>query len=384
MTAVTTWDIFCRVVDNYGDVGVCWRLARQLASEHGAAVRLWVDRLDSLHRICPDIDPALEVQRARDVNVRRWAEPWRDAQPAAIVVEAFACHVPDRYTAAMAARTPKPVWINLEYLSAQEWVVGCHGLASPHPTLPLTKYFFFPGFGANTGGLLREADLCERRRTFRADVSAQARFWHSLRVPAAEPGEFRLSLFSYPDAAFMPLLDAWSGADRPVACIVPQVPLLLDALRAALGVCALEPGTACRRGNLALHVVPFLEQDCYDRLLWASECNFVRGEDSFVRAQWAARPFVWHIYGQQEDAHWPKLDAFLDLYRAGLTDAAAASLRGLWETWNRGQCSGADWRQWLQHFEALENHAEAWAGRLATETDLARNLVEFARSKIAA
>ncbi|WP_187492385.1 elongation factor P maturation arginine rhamnosyltransferase EarP, partial [Pantoea agglomerans] len=23
-----TWDIFCTVVDNYGDIGVTWRLAR--------------------------------------------------------------------------------------------------------------------------------------------------------------------------------------------------------------------------------------------------------------------------------------------------------------------------------------------------------------------
>jgi hypothetical protein len=21
------WDIFCRVIDNFGDIGVCWRLA---------------------------------------------------------------------------------------------------------------------------------------------------------------------------------------------------------------------------------------------------------------------------------------------------------------------------------------------------------------------
>ena len=26
------WDIFCQVIDNHGDVGVCWRLARELAA----------------------------------------------------------------------------------------------------------------------------------------------------------------------------------------------------------------------------------------------------------------------------------------------------------------------------------------------------------------
>ena len=46
-----SWDIFCTVVDNYGDIGVCWRLARQLAAEHGFAVRLWVDDLASFARL---------------------------------------------------------------------------------------------------------------------------------------------------------------------------------------------------------------------------------------------------------------------------------------------------------------------------------------------
>ena len=37
-------DLFCRVIDNWGDAGVCWRLARQLVRERGAQVRLWIDQ----------------------------------------------------------------------------------------------------------------------------------------------------------------------------------------------------------------------------------------------------------------------------------------------------------------------------------------------------
>ena len=40
-----TWDIFCSVVDNFGDIGVCWRLARRLSAGLGQQVRLWVDDL---------------------------------------------------------------------------------------------------------------------------------------------------------------------------------------------------------------------------------------------------------------------------------------------------------------------------------------------------
>ena len=149
-----TWDIFCSVVDNYGDIGVCWRLARQLSSELGQSVRLWVDDLASFRRVCRDIDPALEIQQVNGVEVWHWGEAMAAVQPADIVIEGFSVRLPDNYLAAMAERTPRPVWINLEHLSAEPWVEGCHGLPSPHPALPLVKHFFFPGFTAATGGLL--------------------------------------------------------------------------------------------------------------------------------------------------------------------------------------------------------------------------------------
>ncbi len=66
------WDIFCAVVDNYGDVGVAWRLARQLAREHGIGVRLWVDHLAPLARLAPQVDAATSLQTVLGVEVRRW------------------------------------------------------------------------------------------------------------------------------------------------------------------------------------------------------------------------------------------------------------------------------------------------------------------------
>src|SRR5512141_858540 len=166
-------DIFCAVVDNYGDIGVCWRLARQLANEHGIEVRLWVDELRSFGKLCPEVDAGLDQQRCRGVEVRQWSKDFPPVAPADLVIEAFACKLPQAYVEAMAAREPKPVWINLEYLSAEDWVEGCHKLPSPHPRLPLTKYFFFPGFTEKTGGLLIERDLLARRDAFQTDTVAQ-------------------------------------------------------------------------------------------------------------------------------------------------------------------------------------------------------------------
>src|SRR5674476_149292 len=119
-------DIFCNVIDNYGDIGVCWRLARQLASEHGLAVRLWVDDLGSLVKLCPEADATLDSQRCRGVEVGLWSKNFPGVQPADLVIEAFACKLPDSYIEAMAVQAQQPAWVNLEYLSAEDWVGGCH------------------------------------------------------------------------------------------------------------------------------------------------------------------------------------------------------------------------------------------------------------------
>ena len=181
------WDIFCSVVDNLGDIGVCWRTSRQLAAEHAADVRLWVDDLVTFRHLAPSLDVNAMVQRLGDIEIRAWKTPFRPVEPADIVVETFGCELPAAYVDAMAKRARAPVWINLEYLSAETWVDGCHGLPSPHPQWPLIKYFFFPGFTANTGGVLIERGLTQRRQTFQRDVAATREFLGGLGVPPDRP-----------------------------------------------------------------------------------------------------------------------------------------------------------------------------------------------------
>lgn len=150
-----TWDIFCSVVDNYGDIGVTWRLARQLVAEHGLAVRLWVDDLTAFVRLCPQADSQLLRQVQQGVEVCAWSADWQAVEPSDVVIEAFACELPAAYIAAMARRERKVLWLNLDYLSAEDWVEGCHGLPSMQSN-GLSKFFFFPGFTPGSGGLLRE------------------------------------------------------------------------------------------------------------------------------------------------------------------------------------------------------------------------------------
>lgn len=375
----STWDIFCRVVDNFGDIGVTWRLARQLANEHALQVRLWVDEPAAFARLCPLADPMAACQSLEGVEVRHWQQPWRASEVADVVVAAFGCRLPEEYLAVMARRATPVLWLNLEYLSAEAWVAGCHGLPSPQAN-GLRTIFFFPGFTEGTGGLLREAGLFQRRAPLRQDPAARQAFLAGLGVQVAAQARL-ISLFAYENPRLGDWLQALADDDQPSHVLVPEGRILTD-LRAWFDEPALAVGELRRRGGLTVQVLPFLSQDDYDRLLWSCDFNAVRGEDSFVRAQWAGQPMLWHIYVQDENAHLDKLEAFLTLYCQGLSACAAAALRLLWRAWNMDLDMCLAWRQVTSHWQELQRHADAWSARQAARPDLATALVQFYRNWI--
>lgn len=339
-----TCDIFCRVVDNFGDIGVTWRLARQLSHEYDVRARLFVDDLASFQRIAADASSSA-------VQVFSWPQVDAGAEPADVVIEAFACTLPASYVESMAARRTKPVWINLEYLSAETWVGESHLLPSPHPTLPLTKFFFFPGFDKRSGGLTRERSLLAARDAFLA---------------THRQTELSVFLFAYANTATGALIDE------------------IDASAMRIAIPEGTPAVADAKDHANVTILPFVPQTAFDQLLWRHDVLFVRGEDSFVRAQWAGKPFVWHIYPQADDAHWTKLNAFLDRYCAGLDPVAARSLRSLWQAWNAENAAeiGPAWITFVKHRQTLAEHAEKWSKRLAKTPDLAAQLVTFVEKTI--
>jgi uncharacterized repeat protein (TIGR03837 family) len=368
------WDIFCTVVDNFGDIGVTWRLARQLAAEHGLAVRLWVDDLRAFERICPAIDINAAQQWQQGVEVRHWPAAWVPTDAADVVIAAFACQLPSDYMDAMAGREQPPLWMNLDYLSAEDWVVGCHGLPSVKYK-SVQKIFFFPGFQPGTGGLLRERGLLEQRRQFQQDPEVQRQFLQGLGIDRAPEAQL-ISLFAYENAGLASWLDVLAADTAPTHLLVPEGRILGDVAR-WLEVEALAVGAIHVRQSLTVQVLPFVRQDQYDHLLWCCDFNAVRGEDSFVRAQWAGRPMLWHIYQQDEDIHLDKLDAFLALYTKGLSPAAAEAMNGLWRAWSAGQPIGEHWLAARNHWPELQKNAEAWCLEQGLQADLAAALVQF-------
>lgn len=372
------WDLFCSVVDNYGDIGICWRIARDLTAEHGQQVRLWVDDLGSFQRIWPDISPGRDIQVCEGVEVRRWTENMPEIRPADVVVEAFACRVPESFLQAMAARTPRPVWLNLEYFSAEDWVPGCHGLGSPHPKLPLTQYFFIPGLGKGTGGVPGGRKELAALDGFQGDRDAVRDFWAQFQLPVDDA--LHISLFAYENPAVCGLIEALARSSQKTRLLVPEGRVLAQVAH-CLGRESLTAGDSCRLGDLDVCVLPFMPQNDYDHLLWASDINFVRGEDSFVRAQHAGSPMVWQPYVQEDGAHGHKLEAFLQDYTAGLGEEAKAALLTAWRAWSAGECGPETWESWLLHRAEYREHAGNWARKLKNQPELVEELVNFALVK---
>lgn len=336
-------DLFCRVIDNLGDIGVSWRLARQLQSEKGCQVRLWVDHLASLQKLEPSVRLDLTRQTCESIEILLWPDPFEasdlEAELPEIVIAAFSCDLPDHYLQKMAANPKATLWLDLEYLSAEPWVDGFH-LQTSRREDGLEPIFFFPGFTENTAGLIREHDIERARDQWCEDKAASRQWLASLGVKPGLLEQARLiSVFNYPSAPLAQFVQSLERLEQPSLLLVPQgVETQLQGL---------DPGNF---NKVQWQSIAFMRQPDFDKLLWSMDLNLVRGEDSFVRAIWAEKPFIWQIYPQDEQVHHQKLQAWLKI--AGLPPAVCQAMH----QWSDGQLdpdwanilTEPVWTQWQQ------------------------------------
>lgn len=380
MTKSPVWDIFCKVVDNYGDAAICWRLALQLTLEHGIDVRLWVDDPATLHALCPQVETGRVAQNVSGVNVHWWQREWPGVEPGDVIIDAFGCGVPDPFVESVAGSQRSALWVVLEYLSAEPWVPSHHGLPSPHAS-GIPRYFYFPGFVEGTGGVLHERGLAARRAAF--NVEAQHGMWRALGFEAPAADAIVATVFAYDNAPLPEMLHVWEQSGQQMVAAIP-LGRVSHALAQHYSLGDVHAGQRLQRGSLEVRVLPFVVQQTYDELLWSADINFVRGEDSFVRAQWAEKPFVWNIYPQEDGAHWAKLRSFLELYSVPLDKVAAETLNDLWLAWNgaAGTSVHDAWRTFIACRPALTSRAETWARQFESMPDLASKLVQFCRDRL--
>lgn len=362
MPHISSVDLFCKVIDNFGDAGVCYRFARNMAVDRGWRVRLFIDLPDVLAKIVPQPHSGVEIIRWDDDHLVY-------TETSDLVIEAFACTLPENVLHVMKSSAVPPVWVDLEYLTAEEWALSCHSIPSTHPSTGLKKTLFFPGFDERSGGVIRENDLLSRRNSFQSDVSEQNSWRMAHNLPQFDSNFIDLSLFSYKTAPLDGFFGELSRLNRPVRVFLPC-----------------ETGFGVEQiGAMELYRIPFLTQYDYDYLLWTCSLNFVRGEDSFVRAQLAGRPFVWNIYVQDEDQHLVKLEAFLKLYGAAFSPLARERLDKFHEVWNQGGHAGkasvkVPISELLTELPDLQDGACRWSDMIEGQTSLLDRLEQFCQT----
>ena len=364
-----TIDIFCRVIDNFGDAGVLWRLARDFTN-HGHHVRLIIDDVNTLSALAPELQSDHFSQKtSRGIQVLKWESAWDRGdcplEPAQIVIEGFACQIPRDYEFKMSLMQNAPVWINLDYMSAEDWIDEFNALPSPHPNLPLTKYFWFPGVTKKSAGLIIEDGYRLR----------QERFDHAafLKKMGADPDMVTLFFFAYPYGPIKALAKALAAYPRPLQ-------LLLSATKSGeLLKAELE---ALDAPHIRLVTLPFVDQETFDEILWASDIAFIRGEDSAARAMLSGVPFVWHIYHQDDDAHMVKLAAMTSKMREVASDS------DLFDTWerfqadyNEGTIDAKALHQLLDHLEQWLLWSHWWQNHLHENGAMSQKFAEFLKNR---
>ncbi len=378
------WDIFCKIVDNFGDIGVCWRLSKLLATEHQLNIRLFIDDFLIASKIIPNFDPNKATQTISGVLIQPW--PTNATTMPDVVVENFSCALPQIYSEQIAKhnksciKSAQVTWINLEYLSAERWVEGCHTLPSTHPTLGYRRYFFYPGFSKQTGGLLREKTLLQARDHFTASPQTQQEFWDK-HITAPKHHTFtastKISIFSYPQADINTLITQLSKAPQKTSVFLP-FNAETKSLEQLIETHKLNLESTKIIGNTSLYLLPFLSNDNFDQLLWSCDLNFVRGEDSWIRAIWAGKPFVWQPYIQSEDTHITKLSAFLAEYTFGNTPINL-SIKKANLVWSNAEPipSSNFWCEILSTLPEWQAHAAHYTKNLSKLPELSSQLITF-------
>lgn len=382
-------DIFCHVVDNFGDIGFVFRFAREF---HGAnpdcLLRVFVDDLKTFHVINPAIDPAVSIQHHEGIEYvdtgALTADLVRKLGVADVLVEAFACHIPELVL--RAAESGPRVIINLEHLSAEAWVEGYHLKPSLLPEPTLKKYFYMPGFTVATGGVIIDHRI-ERVKP----LLAKHRFL-CLKGLLAQAG-FTIDGL---DASLVGTVFTYErGFDTMIAdlnSLQRETVLLVFGDKTRRGMMHTLERAAGRRirencfGNGKVRVVfmPFVTQPRYDALLCCADFNIVRGEESLVRAILAAKPFIWNAYLQSDKYQKVKVEALLSSMEKHFGDKEVFShYRDLMLSFNDAetespiQVTGEQYNYFFSNLTKIEHATKEMSYFLARNCDLVKRFSEF-------
>lgn len=308
-----TLDIFCEIIDNYGDIGVVYRTAKELQKIFPKSkIRAFLNKLDEFKKINSQVLdlPSQNIDGIEYITFDYLRDNANELLTAQVIIEAFGCQIPEEYMEI--AYDNSELLINLEYLSAEDWIEDFHLQSSPLGRGKLKKVFFMPGFTEKSGGVIADSNYLEKIQR----VLENKEFYEKKYLSDIEDRENKIvgTLFSY-EKNFTPLLEDLKKLDKDVV-ILAMGEKTQDSLRKILKNFSIEDfRNSLKYGKIEIRFLNFLNQEEYEELINIVDFNFVRGEDSFIRAVLTGKPYMWHIYCQEEYAHMDKIEGFLDKYR---------------------------------------------------------------------
>ena len=358
-------DIFCDVIDNFGDAGVTYRLARALKAELvDSDIRLFTNGLEAFSEIDRRIDHKLKDQicggirfSSYDILTPEFAEKYEIPE---LVIEAFACHIPAAYYEK--ALDSDCLIINLDHLSAEKWIEGVH-LKESLTGRKAKKYFFMPGLTSASGGIIPDRQLSD------GEKAEKRKYFENLY--GLESDSFLISVFTY-EHDFRQFFSDLKSIGKKVSLIV-----FGEKSQRSIGKADLEDD------GIRIIYSDFLPQAEYDDLLKACDLNFVRGEDSWARACLSKKPFVWHAYHQKDNYQLVKVKAFLEYLEEFYSDLEFFELYSSYMMkFNDRNGTAADESAgfMLQNAQTLERYNISLSEHLIKNCNLINNLLFFAGS----
>jgi len=313
---IQSLDIFCDVIDNFGDIGFVYRFAKEfLRHNTGVKMRVFVNNMSVFSQINHSIDSTKAYQTIDSVTYINTtmitAESFASEKPADILIEAFGCQIPDYIM--KRAYTESTLLINLEYLSAENWVDGYHLKESLLPEGTLKKYFFMPGFTEATGGVILNSShpaLAAPSANSRINSISKILSPYSVNIPLDKPNVIIGTVFTY-TRNFSNFFNALEQlGNKHVILLVfgekSKEGILYTLKSSDSGFCS---ESCLKYKNSTILFLPNLHQEHYDKLLYFTDFNIVRGEDSLVRAILAGNPFIWNAYIQKQKYQIVKVEA---------------------------------------------------------------------------
>lgn len=381
---VNSIDIFCEIIDNFGDIGVVYRISKELKKIfQNVRIRIVLNRLEEFKAINKKVKDTdyQEIDGLICVTEKYVKENMESFGVSDVFIEAFGCNVPEEYV--KAAKENSKLWINLEYLSGEKWIEDFHLCESLIDSKTLKKIFFMPGFSEKSGGVIIDSGFLERMKFGKENRDEVfKKYFKDFDLK----DKFIGTIFSY-EKNFENLLETLKNYEKETILLLMGEKTQKSFSEILKKNLTEDYGNIVKYGKITMIYSDFFSQEEYEEIISASDFNFTRGEDSFVRGIILGKPFMWHIYLQEEKAHMDKIKAFTERIKESVEVSEEEkniieSYCNLLEDYNDRDKNSLekgkeDFRIFFEKFEEIDRICEKYSKFLLEKCNLVKKLYKY-------